>query len=229
MKKKKRTKPVSKNPLVWLSVVAAVFYSSWPLGYLLNPNAAHNAFASQLEAGNQPFNWLFVSCEVISGLALIIAGCIQWRRTRTTLLRLSILGYFVFALLVIVAALAPNDCSSTSAQCLTALNSPLAIVHGLASTISVCGLLVSVIFATKHLSGKPKPLKMRVLPLATIIGWVIVGALAYIYYDRTTENLVQYSFISICSISMLVAVSLVRYSSELALRKPAKAYAHSAR
>jgi len=70
---------------------------------------------------------------------------------------------------------------------------------------------------------------MRVLPLATIIGWVIVGALAYIYYDRTTENLVQYSFISICSISMLVAVSLVRYSSELALRKPAKAYAHSAR
>jgi len=198
-----------KNPTLWLGVVAAVLYSSWPLGYLLNPGVAHTALASQLEATRQPYNWLFIGCDIASGLALLAAGAIQWRRAHGWLLRLSIASYAAFAALVIVAALVPFDCDTPGATCVDPLHSPLIIIHGLASILSPAGLLISIALLLRRLLRGPASLKVRLLPLAVIISWGLLGLVAYDRYHHSGENLVQYGFISICSLSVLVAVTLI--------------------
>lgn len=53
-------------------VVAGLLYSSWPLGYWLNPQADHG-LASNLEALHQPYNWLFILIDISSGVLTFIA------------------------------------------------------------------------------------------------------------------------------------------------------------
>src|ERR1700733_9742605 len=92
-------KRLRKNPIIWLGVIAAVAYSSWPLGYLLNPGVARHAFASQLEAYNQPYSWIFIGLDVLCGATLLVGGVWQLVRARSPLIRVSIVAYMLFALL----------------------------------------------------------------------------------------------------------------------------------
>ena len=58
--------------ITFLMLIAGLLYSSWPLGYWLNPNAA-KGLASDLEALHQPFNWLFIALDILTGLFVAIA------------------------------------------------------------------------------------------------------------------------------------------------------------
>src|SRR5882757_8896527 len=56
-------------------VTAALLYCSWPLGFWLNPIATKTGLASELGAIGQPYNWLFIWADIISG-ALLAAACV---------------------------------------------------------------------------------------------------------------------------------------------------------
>lgn len=201
----------ARNPVVLLGVIAGILYSSWPLGYILNPIVAHTAFASQLEASHEPYDWLFISFDVLSGVILLVGGLIQWTKAKGLMIKLSIVGYVIFAVLVIVAALLPNECSSPTITCYRASHSSLSIIHGLASIVSVVALLASIVLILKALFRHSVSFWLKVILLSTIAGWSIVGLIALAAYHTADENIVQYAFITICSISLAVSVAAVEY------------------
>lgn len=206
-----------RNPVVWLGIIAALVYSSWPLGYILNPAAAHNAFASQLEASGQPYNWLFIGLDILSGACLLICGILQWIKSKGFITKLSIFSYAVFAVLVILAAIIPFNCNSAASMCLDVTHSPLLIVHGLASTVSVAALLLSIILVIRMPSSKRPFPKLNAIPIIIISSWALVGLAALGRYHHTDENIVQYVFISLCSLSLIVSLSLIEH-----LARPSK-------
>lgn len=202
-----------KNPVVWLAIIAALVYSSWPLGYILNPTAAHNAFASQLEAAHQPYNWVFIALDILSGVCLLVCGILQWAKSKGFTTKLSISSYMLFAVLVIAAALIPFNCNSAAGACLDVAHSPLLIIHGLASTVSVAALLVSVALIVKLLADRKSIYRLRAIPMLIITFWVLVGVAALGRYHHSDENIVQYIFISLCSMSLIVSLSLIEHLS----------------
>jgi hypothetical protein len=212
--KQSQIRTILKQPIIWAALFAALLYSWWPLGYWLNPPVASGAFASQLQAPNQPYNWLFIALDLLSGLIVFAVGIAQWRTAKNGLARLCILGYGLFGLLVIVAALVPFDCDSLSMNCIYTSHSPLLMVHGLASTISVVTLFVSMLLLIKLLADVQA--RKRALVVASFITafWVPAGLLALHFYHHADENLVQYAFITLCSLSLAITIILLEQLTE---------------
>jgi len=209
---------ILKNPVVWLGVFAAILYSSWPLGFILNPHVARNALASQLEAPGQPYSWLFIALDILCGLALLAGGLLQWFKSKNLISRLCVIGYMSFAILIIVAALVPFNCDSLSASCADVAHSPLIIIHGLASITSVIFLFVSIVLAVAQLLYKQVFRWFNTLPIFLLLCWCLTGFSALLLYKhhRADENIVQYVFITICSLSLILSVvSIERLAIEL--------------
>ena len=117
-------------------VVAGLLYSSWPLGYWLNPQADHG-LASNLEALQQPYNWLFILIDISSGVLTFIAcrGLLATGMTsssdRTSFgLWVAIWGASIFGLFTAVDAVMPPDCVEGSPHCMTPLHNPYFVIHG---------------------------------------------------------------------------------------------------
>jgi len=210
-----RLKPLRKNPIIWLGVIAAVAYSSWPLGYLLNPTVAHHAFASQLEDYSQPYSWIFIGLDVLCGSTLLAGGVWQLLRARSHLIRISILAYMIFALLVIVAAVVPFNCDDPSGICVNPGNAPFYVVHGLASIISVGALLVSVVLIVRSAIARRAWQPANLIPYFIMGGWVALGILSLARWHHADEYLVEYAFISMCSLSLAFSIILIERLMEL--------------
>ncbi len=127
--------------------VAAVLYSSWPLGFWLNPSAMRSGLASELGAFGQPYNWFFIAADVVSGMLLLAATVLLQRYlklkswARVTMVLLSIYG-----ICGAVDAVLPLQCLPSLQVCGPVLNDPLLILHGasdLLGSIALIGTLVS--------------------------------------------------------------------------------------
>lgn len=208
-----KTRLILKDPMIWIAVMAAILYCSWPLGFLLNPSVAHHAFASQLEASGQPYNWLFITLDVLSGLALIIGGILQWRRSRQPVIRLSIIAYVVFALLVIVAAVVPYNCDSLATSCDGIAHTPLSIIHGSASIMSAVFLFFCLTLLLKIIFKKYRLHWFTMLGLMVVSFWGVLGVIALIVNKthHADENIVQDMFMTLCSLSVILSVVVIEY------------------
>lgn len=146
-----------------VAVAAALTYSSWLLGPVLNPElpAAH-AFASELAAGGQPFSWVFRLADLATAILVLVVVVVNWRSFRSRREALSgwprfvpivILGSAVaFVVATALDAAFPMPCAealvgpvvAASPQCRT----PAMLIHEFASvtvslsTISACVLTV---------------------------------------------------------------------------------------
>jgi len=198
----------------WVAILAALVYSSWPLGFLLNPSVAEQDFASQLEARRQPYNWVFISLDILAGLLLCWLGARQWRATRRySLLRFSVLCYVLFGLFVIMAAIAPDDCS-TQRVCHTALYDPLVIIHGFASIVSVGLLLIGLLLPIVVLWKKHHFDWIVLLLVFILLGWGLAGiGTLLVMAHGLRSNWLQYDFITVCSMSIVVCMAIVAHLS----------------
>ncbi len=96
-------------------LVAAIAYCSWPLGLLLNPTLARSALASDLEAHSQPFSWLFILLDCVTGIAALVVASRTWPGSKQDrLTRVAVLGYALFGVATAVDALIPLNCGSSS-------------------------------------------------------------------------------------------------------------------
>ena len=131
-----------------LASLSAIFYSSWPLGYWLNPALAHNGFGSQLEAVNQPYNWLFVICDVVSSTLISIVAWLIWRRLRCLsnrrFTKIVLINISIFALGTILGALIPLDCGSSNGTCPNYHQDPTILFHGAPGVIAAICLFISL-------------------------------------------------------------------------------------
>lgn len=207
-------KKILTNVILITGFIAAILYSSWPLGYFLNPIIARQDYASELESAHQPYNWLFIALDILTGVVLIIVGIIQWRRTNRLTFRLSIVGYELFAVLVIAAAIAPFNCNSITQNCVALADQPAFIVHGFSSIFSVVFLFGSLVLLCKVLYER-HAIKLLVMVGVVVILWGMTGLYALYQLEiGVKSNLIQYIFITICSISIALAVGLIDYMSK---------------
>jgi hypothetical protein len=98
------------------SLIAALAYCSWPLGYLFNSSLARSALASELEARGQPFSWLFILLDCLTGLATVMVAWLAWPTNdapNARLQRLTLVSYAAFGAATGVDALIPVGCGSS--------------------------------------------------------------------------------------------------------------------
>ena len=198
-------------PECWLAVIAAILYCSWPLSYLLNPSVGIHALASQLQSPNQPYNWLFILLDVLSGLLLIAVGIIQYaehRRLRIGKVTIGIWNYIAFGIMVAIAAMVPIGCDPQTQVCGSIWHSPSIIVHGFCSIASVLCLLISLMLVA-HDIYKQKSLARRhsVFILSILSAWLLFGVGSIIEIVLKIKNsLLQDFFITVCSLSIVAVV-----------------------
>lgn len=131
--------------LTVLSILAGLIYNSWPLGYWLNPAASGQQLASALEALHQPYNWVFISGDVVSGLLVMLVAWLIWQRLRPDrLLAIVLLNVVVFGVGTIVDTLLPEFCLPEAPGCQSWQHNPLLLAHGVFSILAAVCLLAAL-------------------------------------------------------------------------------------
>jgi len=190
--------------LLLLTIMAGVIYNSWPLGYWLNP-VVNRGLASDLEATGQPYNWVFIAGDIISGLLICIATVwllSKLRQTRSTWMKIGLIGFGVFGALTAVDALLPLDCVSVVQRCGPVLENPIVILHGVASMGSIAGLTLSIVSVWWLLARDERTAaSVRYLLHGTLLVWCGFGiaTLILIFLSRSSA-LSQHIFITLCSV-----------------------------
>ncbi|HEY8999093.1 MAG TPA: DUF998 domain-containing protein [Candidatus Saccharimonadales bacterium] len=198
--------------MVTLASLLAVLYCSWPLSYILNPSVGRHDLASELEAPHQPYNWVFIMLDVLSGVGLFALCVMQYRAVeRKRRIKWSVISYGIFGLLAAVAAMVPLNCDPTAQQCGALIDDPLILIHGLASILSVVALFVGTVLITGttyfHESAKKS---WKWIAGVVLFCWVAFGAGSLIeMYLNIKSNTLQDFFITVCSLSVIMTVVYV--------------------
>ncbi len=202
-----------RRPSLWLALAGAVLYCSWPLAYILNPVLERYALASQLEAPHQPFNWVFIGMDVLTGVVLVAAGALQLRRQHHHPVAYWIAwGYVVFGATAALAAIVPLDCDPEVGTCGPLLRDPFVLVHGAASIISVLALLASLVLLAWLAYRSGVSPRGRQVILVTLVLWLLFGIGSLVELAlHITGNLMQDYFITLCSLSVVVVIGAVEY------------------
>lgn len=197
---------VFRQPVFWLGCLAAILYSSWPLAFILDPRVGRHELASMLEAPHAPYNWVFIAADVLTGITVTIMAVTQLPKWRISRIKTAtILGYWLFGLLVGVAAMTPLECDPQVRACGSLLQHPLIIVHGFASIGSCIALLASLLLlGTVILQPTYNSKQIKIIYLLLVSGWALfgIGALAELLLHMKGNSL-QYYFITVCSMTLL--------------------------
>jgi hypothetical protein len=131
--------------LTVLAILAGIMYNSWPLGHWLNP-AASGQLASALEARHQPYNWVFISGDVISSLLVMLVAWLIWRKLRPgKLLGFVLWNVVIFGVGTIADTLLPEACLPGAPGCQAWPHNPLLLTHGIFSILASVCLFVALL------------------------------------------------------------------------------------
>lgn len=205
--------------LTVVMLLAGILYSSWPLGYLLNP-LANRGLASNLEALHQPYNWVFIAFDTISGILVTIVcwKLLQYVKSNSSQktelgLKISILGTAIFGLFTALDAMLPLNCLQGSTHCVSPLNNPYFVIHGIVSIGSIGGLTISIFAIWLLLFWREKAvMRLAHLPPALfMIVWFGFGILTLILLlHNRSSDLAQHFFIGFCSLWLVIFPYFVR-------------------
>jgi len=201
-----------------IAVAGALAYSSWPLGFLVNPSLAGTALASSFEGRSQPFSWLFILLDCFAGLCTVIV-CVRFLRSRRgsrppgKALVLALLGYAVFGVTSAVDAAVPLNCGASSARACAAQLWPVT-PDDLLTGIAVLGLFVAVAILVIRMVRAPFPLVVPATIAVTTTGWCGLGLVVLLGNTSASAAAAQYAFLTLTSLLLLVvpveATSLLR-------------------
>ncbi len=207
-------KRLHRRPSVWSAWAAAILYCSWPLGFVLNPFVSRHDLASQLEALHEPYAWVFIGMDVLTGVAVLLAGTwqIRGRHRNHLLLRLCVWSYIAFGLLNAVAALAPLNCDPERHDCGPLLHNPLLMIHGVASILSPAFLGLGMLSLGALVYRRRSSRLISWIFAGMLLAWLGSGAGAAIDLDlHIASNLLQYYFITVCSFSIVLIVFTIEH------------------
>jgi|GEM_PF-406366 len=216
-----------------LMVLAGLFYSSWPLGYWLNPQA-DGGLASDLEASHQPYSWIFIAMDITCGILVGIVSCklliiIRSRSNRKNLLGLwfAVLGVGAFGLFTAVDALLPLNCIQGSPNCKVSLNNSYFVIHGIFSIGSITGLTISIVAIWLLLLLREDAVMSlaHLTPAMFLVVWLGFGALTlYLVMHNRSSALSQHFFIGFCCLWLIALPYFVRLVIRLQIPQPSRRY-----
>jgi hypothetical protein len=75
--------------------------ASW---LLVNPAVSRTGLASELEGLHQPYNWLFILLDVLSGILVAAVSIFMWQKGRHTVRKVLIINFALFGIFTLVDA-----------------------------------------------------------------------------------------------------------------------------
>lgn len=202
-----------------LGIVAGLLYISWPLGYWLNPAVSKNGLASGLEAVGQPYNWLFVSSDVVSSLLIITVCWMLWvplRRHRLVkAIPVALMLIALYGVGTIIDALIPEHCVPNLEQCPTFTQDHILLIHGLFSILASVFLFISLCVMWLRQ-------KSSVLLSTLLVGYILFGIISLVeaVAPGNNGNWSQHYYITLCGVwLMCVPYVIERTALRLATEK----------
>ena len=202
-----------------LMFLAGLLYSSWPLGYWLNPEA-NRGLASDLEASHQPYSWVFISMDIACGILVGLASgklltIVRSSSNRKTLFGLwvAVLGAGVFGLFTAIDALLPLNCIEGTPHCVASLDNSYFVIHGIFSIGSVTGLTISIVAIWLLLLLREDAVMslVHLTPAMFLVVWLGFGALTlYLVLHNRSSALSQHIFIGFCCLWLIALPYFVR-------------------
>jgi len=199
--------------------LAGLLYSSWPLGYWLNP-VADRGLASDLEASHQPYSWVFISMDIACGILVGLASgklltVVRNSSNRKNLfgLWIAVLGAGVFGLFTAIDALLPLNCIEGTPHCVASLDNSYFVIHGIFSIGSVTGLTISIVAIWLLLLLREDAVMslVHLTPAMFLVVWLGFGALTlYLVLHNRSSALSQHIFIGFCCLWLIALPHFVR-------------------
>lgn len=181
-----------------LAVLSGILYCSWPLGPLLNAPIARRGLASELEARRQPYNWLFITCDVASSLLIIAVSWLLWCHVlphrRSRLIGVALLSVVAFGVGTIIDALLPLSCEPSVQRCPDFTHDYLLLAHGIFSIGASLCLFVSVLLLWWYRRG-------NFLLASLMCGYILFAFLSYVDILLPGKgNWSQHYYITLCAV-----------------------------
>ena len=213
------TAPTRWMPTGLLGIIAGLAYLSWPIGYSVNRVVVERGLASDLEVPGQPFSWLFILLDIVSGLLMLGLAIAAWRDNPggdRSLRTGGLVGYGIFGLSTILSAAVPLSCGTGRTALLECgTNAGTYGWHDILSAIGYLTLFFSLVGAMiRSYRGRAG---WVVGPLVTAVGllWCTAGiAFLVITLSHRPEVTVQHALLLLTTVVIgLVPLTLERQSS----------------
>lgn len=134
---------MKKTNLVYgFSLAAAFMYSTWIIGYILNPRVAISGTVSELSALSQPHRNFFVATDILMITVILALTIVVLGMARKTWQRMVILLYILFAALTLVTTFVPLECAQSVENCTTG---PQSVGHMFAGTFAFVAMFMSLL------------------------------------------------------------------------------------
>ena len=205
-----------------ITVLAAMLYNSWPLGFFLNPKVSYGGgLASDLESSHQPYGWVFVALDIITGALVLVAVAVLWRRRPTRNETIILASFALFGIFTIADALLPIPCEPTLTICVGWTHQPMILLHGAVSVGAALFLFVSAMAAWYRRRVWHTPVTTRFI----MLGWLMTGVLSVVFFVTPGPGYVsQDYYLIICGIWIaLIPLMLHTLRHDSLARVPAEA------
>jgi len=191
---------------VLLAAVAGIIYNSWPLGYWLNPAASKRGLASELEAFHQPYDWLFIVLDVMSGVLIAIVMWLLWHREHDKWRKAVLVNFALFGLFTLLSAVLPMSCEPSLESCPSVWHQPLLILHGITSILASLCLFASAVIMWWLKRKHPTWFIMSIL----MTGWGLFGLFSlYFLIIPGPGYIAEHYYITLCSVWVVLLPFMV--------------------
>ncbi len=192
-----------------LSILTAVIYNIWPLGYWLDPSALNDNYLSVLEVYSKPYAWVFILGDALTATVVIIIGLRLLKLIQPPHKRSALIGYLVFGVATLFEATTPisNRCDESISACGI---SPVQIfsVHDLASIIAALGLFYALYKSLAYFKAKGEETAKSCLARClnyTFWIWSISGLFLVASVGLNRATLIsQALFIMACGLALIM-------------------------
>jgi hypothetical protein len=172
-----------------LCFVAGLLYNSWPLGYLLDSSTAHHSLASDLELANHPYYRLFITCDVLTAVCVILAALIlfKWSSSPPKIKTVVLAGLIIFAVFTAASAVLPDEYSVTYLLKWGTHKQPVGI-DTISSSLAALGLFAGLIgLAIARLKSNVGRIPLNRITRLILATWSASG-LAFIFLALTNQD-----------------------------------------
>ncbi len=196
-----------KKPILFLGIIGGLLYNNWLLGYWLNDRITRLGLASDLQVYNQPYGWLFILGDVLSGLMIVIVAYLIYQKKQPSdyWLEYLAIGYFCFGAFTAIAAVLPIHCGSNLTQC--GLGTKLSFgLHDAIGAIASLGQFISLLAVWKIGVKLKMPAKYNWLTFSFMCIWGLAGIVFLAFTFKNVETvLMQHIFLLLTFAAIIVA------------------------
>ncbi|MGD0284223.1 MAG: DUF998 domain-containing protein [Candidatus Saccharimonadales bacterium] len=199
--------------IISFGLCGALLYNNWLLGYWLNSRVTIGSLASDLQIHSQPYSWIFILGDILSGLMIAITAYLIYRlwQPYDRLKLYLLIGYLCFGVFTAAAAIMPIHCGANSVQCALSSNQTFGI-HDIVGALASFGQFISLITLWRLSVNIKKPSWFKWLMLGFLLLWSLAGIVFLILtFQRLDEVAMQHVFLIFTFLGLVPIPLSVRF------------------